>query len=70
MTEINEALNGAPETINTDANETWLYKFELADGGELTSLDTLMDAAAYEDVCQRRDGTLTMRYLPKSPVDR
>ena len=48
VTEINEALNGAPETINSDANETWLYKFELADEGELTSLDTLIDAAAYE----------------------
>ena len=56
VTEINEALNGAPETINSDANETWLYKFELADGGELTSLDTLIDAAAYETFVSEETG--------------
>ena len=56
VTEINEALNGAPETINTDANETWLYKFELAEEGELTSLDTLIDAAAYETFVNEETG--------------
>jgi glycine cleavage system H protein len=48
VTEVNEALNGVPETINTDANATWMFKVELADAGELTSLDSLIDAAAYE----------------------
>ncbi len=48
VTEINETLEAAPETINTDANETWLFKLELADAGELTSLDSLLNAAAYE----------------------
>ena len=48
VTEINEGLNAAPETINTDANETWIFKMELADAGEWTSLDSLIDAAAYE----------------------
>ena len=48
VTEVNEALNGAPETINTDANATWMFKVELADAGELTSLHSLIDAAAYE----------------------
>ena len=48
VTEINEGLNAAPESINTDANETWIFKMELADAGELTSLDSLIDAAAYE----------------------
>ncbi len=38
VTEINEALNYAPETINTDANETWLFKMELTDSSELESL--------------------------------
>ncbi len=56
VTEVNEALNGAPETINTDANETWLYKFELRDAGELTSLDTLIDAAAYETFVSEETG--------------
>ena len=56
VTEVNEALNGAPETINTDANETWLYKFELSDAGELTSLDTLIDAAAYETFVSEETG--------------
>jgi glycine cleavage system H protein len=56
VTEINEALNGAPETINTDANDTWLYKFELADAGELTSLDTLIDAEAYEKFVSEETG--------------
>ena len=28
VTEINEALNAAPETINTDANTTWLIKID------------------------------------------
>ena len=48
VTEVNDALNAAPETINTDANATWMFKLELADAGELTSLDSLIDAAAYE----------------------
>lgn len=48
VTEINEALNAAPETINSDANETWMFKMDLADANELTSLDSLIDAAAYE----------------------
>ena len=48
VTEINEALNAAPETINSDADNTWLYKFDIADPAELTSLDTLLDATAYE----------------------
>ena len=56
VTEINEALNGTPETINADANATWLYKFEVADAGELTSLDTLLDAAAYEQFVSEETG--------------
>ena len=45
MTEVNEALTSAPETINTDANNTWLLKLTLTDP---TELDGLLDAEAYE----------------------
>jgi glycine cleavage system H protein len=56
VTEINEALNSAPETINTDANGTWLFKLELKDAGELTSLDALIDAEAYERFVKEETG--------------
>jgi glycine cleavage system H protein len=56
VTEVNDQLNDAPETINSDANDTWMYKFELADAGELTSLDTLIDAAAYETFVSEETG--------------
>jgi len=56
VTEINEGLNAAPETINSDANETWIFKMELADAGELTSLDSLIDAAAYETFVSEETG--------------
>ena len=56
VTEINEPLNGAPETINADANATWLYKFEVTDAGELTTLETLLDAPAYEQFVSEETG--------------
>ena len=56
VTEINEGLNAAPETINTDANATWIFKLELSDAGELTSLDSLIDAAAYETFVSEETG--------------
>jgi glycine cleavage system H protein len=56
VTEINEALNGAPETINTDANDTWIFKLELADAAQLASLDTLIDATAYETFVSEETG--------------
>jgi len=56
VTEINEALNAAPETINSDANGTWLFKMELADPAELTTLDSLLDAAAYEAFVSEETG--------------
>jgi len=45
VTEINETLTSAPETINTDANNTWIVKIELSDPAQV---DGLLDAAAYE----------------------
>jgi len=44
VTEVNPALEGTPEIINTDAyGDGWMFKLQL-DG----SADGLMDAAAYE----------------------
>jgi glycine cleavage system H protein len=46
ITEINEALDGSPETINEDATgEGWLLKMSVRDANEL---DELMDKAAYD----------------------
>jgi len=56
VTEVNEALNNAPETINADANGTWLFKMELTEVAELTSLDSLIDAAAYEAFVSEETG--------------
>ena len=47
--EINSELESAPELINQDAYENWLIKVELSDPSEL---DSLLDAAAYEKICE------------------
>ena len=47
VTEINEALSSAPETINTAANDTWLIKVELADLLESESLLSSIDYDAF-----------------------
>lgn len=49
VVEVNEALEDAPELINKDAYENWIIKVELADPAEL---DSLLDAAAYEKICE------------------
>jgi len=41
---INESLGDAPEQINANAYEAWLFKLKPSDSGEL---DGLLDAAAY-----------------------
>ena len=47
ITEVNEALEDAPETVNSDPYAGgWIFKIKLADTGEL---DGLMDAAAYQN---------------------
>lgn len=45
VTEINETLTSAPETINADANTTWIMKLTLSDPSQAESL---LDATAYE----------------------
>jgi glycine cleavage system H protein len=53
VTEINEALNDAPETINTAANETWLIKVAIKGDA---STDTLLTAAEYEKFVAEETG--------------
>ncbi len=45
VTEINEALNTAPEQVNKDANTTWMIKVSLKDPSEAGSL---LSTADYE----------------------
>ena len=53
VTEINEDLTSAPETINTDANTTWLMKLELSDAGEL---DSLLSSTDYDTFVTEETG--------------
>ena len=43
--EVNEALEDSPELINEDPYGAWIFKVKASD---LSELDALMDAAAYE----------------------
>ena len=43
VTEINEALNSAPETINTAANETWLIKLTITNTDDVNALISAAD---------------------------
>ena len=45
VTEVNEALNTAPEQVNKDANNTWIIKVALKDPVEANQL---LSAADYE----------------------
>lgn len=45
ITAFNDALDAAPESINTDPYGAWIFKVKPAAGA---TLDGLMDAAAYE----------------------
>lgn len=50
VVEVNEALEDAPELINKAAFDNWIIKVRLSDKSEL---DALMDAAAYEEFCNK-----------------
>ncbi len=56
VTAINDGLGTQPELINSDANETWIYKMDVADLNEVESLGTLLDAAAYETFVNEETG--------------
>lgn len=48
VTAANEALDGAPETINEDAyGDGWIFQLKLSDPSQL---DELMDAGGYEQL--------------------
>jgi len=53
VTEINEALNSAPETINTAANDTWLIKLSVTNPDEANAL---LSAADYEKFVAEETG--------------
>lgn len=54
VVEINEALESAPNTVNTDpTGDGWMFKLKLSDPEEL---DGLMDDAAYKAHCESLDG--------------
>lgn len=53
VTEVNEALNDAPDTINSDANTTWIIKLAVTDAAAAGSL---LDAAAYETFVAEETG--------------
>ncbi len=49
VVEVNEALNDTPDLINKDAFANWIMKVKLDDASEL---DALLDAKAYEALCE------------------
>lgn len=52
VTEVNSALESAPETINSDPyGAGWIAKVKVSDA---SFADTLMDATAYAEYCQTR----------------
>jgi glycine cleavage system H protein len=53
VSEINELLATAPETINAEANTTWLIKLTLSDSAEL---EGLLDSEAYEKYVAEETG--------------
>ena len=53
VTEINETLNSAPETINTAANVTWLIKLTVTNTDEA---DALLSAADYDKFVAEETG--------------
>lgn len=50
VVEVNTALEDTPELINQDAFANWIIKVKLSDPSEL---DNLMDAKAYEEMCNK-----------------
>ena len=48
IVEINQAVVEAPELVNQDAYSAWLFKMKPVN---LSDLDNLLDAAAYEKIC-------------------
>lgn len=53
VTEINEALTSAPETLNSDANGTWIMKLTVTNTDEVNAL---LAAADYEKFVAEEQG--------------
>jgi glycine cleavage system H protein len=53
VVEINEALATAPESINKDANHTWMVKLTLSNAAEVNGL---LNAADYEKFVSEEAG--------------
>ena len=53
VTEVNEQLNSAPETLNSDANGTWILKLEVRNTDEA---DALLSVADYEKFVAEETG--------------
>ena len=53
VTEINEALNDAPDTINTAANDTWIIKVAVKSADEVGGL---LSVADYEKFVSEETG--------------
>ena len=53
VTAVNEDLVSAPETLNSDANTTWLIRIDLTDPLEA---DSLLSAADYESFIAEETG--------------
>jgi glycine cleavage system H protein len=52
VAEVNQALDGAPETLNQDPyGDGWIFVIEMSDPSEL---DGLMDAAAYRQLVEEQ----------------
>jgi glycine cleavage system H protein len=54
VTAVNEALKTEPDKINSAPHETWIIKVELSNPGEI---DSLLDAAAYEQFISEETGS-------------
>ena len=51
--EINEGLEDSPETVNQDPyGDGWFFKLKVTDEREL---DDLLDAEAYQELCESED---------------
>ena len=53
VTEVNSALNDAPETINSAANATWIIKLAVKDA---TAAGSLLSAVEYEKFVAEETG--------------
>jgi glycine cleavage system H protein len=52
VTAVNPALESAPEEINQDAYAAWLFKLK---PDNVSDLDNLLDAAAYQNIIESED---------------